>query len=166
MWSFRCHKTWICSCILHLPDFVWFWMGSNSIIGVPAVGSWCMTGSHANIVDGTWPPSLTYRMNFQNLPGADDHSFLIHSWGWVLTLPSFLIPESLWAQAPGTDSSFLCHLDDSRVEAELKGRRGKRITGLQNSSLMSFFGECLLIGLSWYILLRNLAEMRKKAYDD
>ena len=82
---------------------------------------------------------------------------------WVLTLPSFLIPESLWAQAPGTDTFFLCHLADSRMEAESKGRRGKRITGLQNSILMSFCRECLLIGLSWYISLRNLAEMRKKA---
>lgn len=52
------------------------------------------------------------------------------------------------------------------MEAELKGKRGKRITGLQNSILMSFCRECLLTGLSWYISLRNLTEMRKKACDD
>lgn len=63
--------------------------------------------------------------------------------------------------SPGPKDSFLLPLplvwlsNGNKVE----GRREKRASGMWNSNLMTF-GECLLIGPSWYILLR-----KEKAYE-
>lgn len=115
---------------LSLPGFRWFWMWSNTVFRVATVDNWCMTSCHGDILDDTWPPFLVYRINWVSRINQELRTtpFWYTHGAWVLTLPSSLILESLWAQAPGTDSFFLCHLAGSRMEAELKGRRGKSIT--------------------------------------